>query len=96
MPIYEYRCHTCGKEFSVQAKMADAPPTRGLDCVSNKCQLEKQMSLTAGIVKGSHGGPSAAHMPCGKPSGVARDEGCGTDNSCAPPIKPHCAGGCSH
>ena len=53
MPIYEYHCHTCGKDFAIQAKIADAPPARGLDCVSSKCVLEKQLSLIASPIKSS-------------------------------------------
>ncbi|NDE14460.1 zinc ribbon domain-containing protein [bacterium] len=44
MPIYAYKCHTCGKDFEVQARMSDPTPDRGEDCTSSLCQLEKVMS----------------------------------------------------
>jgi putative FmdB family regulatory protein len=84
MPVYEYHCHTCGKYFSVQAKIADAPPARGLDCVSNKCVLEKKISLIASPRKSE-----ASSSQMAEPA-----------ESSAQPDRQHtkhpCGGGCSH
>lgn len=50
MPIYAYKCTTCGKHFEILARMSDPAPVRGEDCISDKCQLEKQMSQVAKAV----------------------------------------------
>ncbi len=57
MPIYAYKCHTCGKDFEIQAKMSDPAPARGEDCTSTGCKLEKLMSPVS--ISVSHGGGRA-------------------------------------
>jgi putative FmdB family regulatory protein len=47
MPLYEYVCKTCGKEFEMIASMGSATPARGPDCTSTKCACERRMSLVA-------------------------------------------------
>ena len=83
MPTYEYRCNTCGKEFAILAKMSDAPPTRGQDCVSSKCTLEKLLSKTAIVAKSSTSG--AFLQPMGSTKAEPESE------KAAP-----CASGCAH
>lgn len=50
MPIYEYRCKTCHKEFEVLQRIADEPLTTCLDCGS---EVEKLVSTTAFQFKGT-------------------------------------------
>ena len=50
MPLYEYRCHSCGKTLEVIQKFADDPLTVHEDCGG---ELEKLISTSALKFKGS-------------------------------------------
>src|SRR6187455_2275205 len=51
MPIYEYKCNACGKEFEYQQRMSDPEKT---DCEAcGKSALERLISRTAFQLKGS-------------------------------------------
>ena len=51
MPIYEYRCNSCGHELEAIQKMSDAPL---LDCPAcNKADLKKLISAAGFRLKGS-------------------------------------------
>jgi len=58
MPIYEYACHGCGREFETLVRNGTAPDCPG--CGST--DLEKKLSVFA--TAGSTPGPVAAG-PCG-------------------------------
>lgn len=61
MPTYVYRCLSCQKSFELQARMSDAPPTRGPDCASESgaaCRLEKAPSRVYGYVAGAKPPPA--------------------------------------
>ena len=50
MPIYEYMCHTCGKEFEAIQKFSDEPLT---SCTCGKAgRVERKLSLSAFQLKG--------------------------------------------
>lgn len=50
MPVYEYKCNACGREFEVQQRMSDDELT---DCeVCGKKALERLISRTAFSLKG--------------------------------------------
>jgi len=50
MPVYEYKCNACGREFEVQQRMSDPELT---DCeVCGKQALERLISRTAFSLKG--------------------------------------------
>ena len=50
MPIYEYKCNACGKEFEYQQRMSDPDKT---DCEAcGKSALERLISRTAFTLKG--------------------------------------------
>jgi putative FmdB family regulatory protein len=50
MPIYEYKCNACGKEFEYQQRMSDPEKT---DCEAcGKPALERLISRTAFTLKG--------------------------------------------
>jgi putative FmdB family regulatory protein len=50
MPVYEYKCNACGREFEVQQRMSDPELT---DCeVCGKKALERLISRTAFTLKG--------------------------------------------
>ena len=90
MPIYAYRCETCGFAKDVLQKMSDAPLT---DCPScGKSSFKKQLTAAGFQLKGTgwyvtdfrnNGSSSAA---TGKPA-VAESscstEGCGTGGCAA-------------
>jgi len=50
MPLYEYHCLKCGKNFDVIQKFSDAPLTKHEDCGG---QVEKLMSAPSFHLKGS-------------------------------------------
>ena len=49
MPIYEYKCTKCGKEFEVMQKMSEAPLTV---CSSCGGELKKLITSTSFVLKG--------------------------------------------
>lgn len=50
MPLYEYKCHRCGKNFEVIQKFADAPLTVHEECGG---EVERLLSTPALQFKGS-------------------------------------------
>jgi putative FmdB family regulatory protein len=50
MPIYEFRCSDCGKEFEVRQKFSDDPVT---ECIYCSGSVEKLISQSAFVLKGS-------------------------------------------
>lgn len=71
MPLYEYQCQRCGKNFEIQHKMADSAPTKGPGCSeSAACPLERQISRVAGVVKSPNPMAAAAQKfaPFSSPS----------------------------
>jgi putative FmdB family regulatory protein len=50
MPIYEYRCHECGREFEVIQKFSDDPLTQCKHCGG---AVTKLISQTSFRLKGS-------------------------------------------
>ncbi len=69
MPIYEYICHSCGKEFEVLRKFSDTSPTTCQFCGENK--VVKKLSLSAFQLKGSNwyrDGYSATPAPASQES----------------------------
>jgi len=50
MPLYEYRCHSCGKKFEVIQKFSDEPLTKHEECGG---EVEKLISAPAFHFKGT-------------------------------------------
>jgi len=50
MPIYEYVCKKCGKEFELMQKISDPPAKK---CPSCQGEVEKRLSLSSFQLKGS-------------------------------------------
>jgi len=85
MPIYGYRCRSCGHEFEVLQKMSDAPLKT---CPKCSGQLAK-MVYAAGIVyKGS--GYYSTDYKGGKAASTASSNGAkiDSDSSSGPDTKP--------
>jgi putative FmdB family regulatory protein len=76
MPIYDYQCETCGQHFEISHKMSQSAPPHGPGCSRPDCDLVKQLSAPAGIVKGAN--PFVTK--CGKP--LPDESGCA--NAAAP------------
>ena len=51
MPLYEYKCHSCGKTFEVIQKFSDAPLTTHAECGSGP--VEKLISAPSFQFKGT-------------------------------------------
>jgi putative FmdB family regulatory protein len=51
MPVYTYRCESCGVQFDYQQKFTDQPLTRCPEC--NKKSLRKVYSPVGIVFKGS-------------------------------------------
>jgi putative FmdB family regulatory protein len=76
MPLYEYKCHTCGKTFEVIQKFADEPLTIHPGCGG---EVEKLFSAPAFHLKGTgwyatdyakKGASGSEHKPDSKPAGT--------------------------
>lgn len=50
MPIYEYRCNGCGKEFEAIQKFSDKPVKKCPRCSGNK--VERLISKSSFVLKG--------------------------------------------
>lgn len=91
MPIYAYRCETCGFAKDVLQKVSDAPLT---DCPScGKSSFKKQLTAAGFQLKGTgwyatdfrnNGSSSSTSATAGKPAegGSCAAEGCGA-GACA-------------
>jgi putative FmdB family regulatory protein len=70
MPIFEYVCKGCGKQFEaivLGSKEAECPQCSGRE-------LEQQLSKFAAH---SHSSSGSGSMPCGAPAGSCGNGGCG-------------------
>ena len=55
MPLYEYRCSTCGRRFEVLRRVSQG--SEGIACPEcGQANVEKQFSTFAGSISGGAGG----------------------------------------
>ena len=54
MPIYGYKCTSCGKTCEKIQKFSDGPPEECPEC-GDKGTLEKQLSTATGFLLKEHG-----------------------------------------
>jgi putative FmdB family regulatory protein len=73
MPIFAFRCRTCGEEFQTLVTAGETPTCKLCDSED----LERHLSRIAAPAKGGDSEPALA--PCGAPI----DECCGSGN-CRP------------
>ncbi len=66
MPLYEYSCHTCGRDFEVLRKISDPILETREGCEENQCKLRKKLSPFAGHIVGQMPGPSDAREISGE------------------------------
>lgn len=76
MPLYEYRCQSCGDEFETIQKFSDRPLTRCKKCHG---KLEKLFSRSSFLLKGGGWYSDGYHQKAGskpvpKPGGSAKTE----------------------
>lgn len=74
MPLYEYLCSHCGKQFEIQHKMADPTPTSGPNCQDQGCKLERQISRVSAVVKSPNPFAAAAGRMPGFESNPAKSD----------------------
>ncbi|MGQ9918520.1 MAG: FmdB family zinc ribbon protein [Bryobacteraceae bacterium] len=70
MPVYEYRCGQCGREFEIRASMAEY--SQGLEAVCPSCgskDVERLISVAAILGRGGNG--SGGDSCVGGPQGCA-------------------------
>lgn len=77
MPIYEYRCQSCGHEFETIQKLSDAPLTTCPACSEES--LRKKVSAAGFRLKG--GGWYETDFKAGKKKNVAGESGGGDSGS---------------
>ena len=88
MPVYEYKCSACGREFEYQQRMSDAPKDV---CEACGGKLERLISRTAFQLKGggwykdlySSSKPDAT-APAAKPAGEAATTSTSTETKSEP------------
>jgi len=73
MPIYEYRCSTCGRVFEELAKSDQ----KTLPCPCGKGTAERVLSTFATVVKSSAAPCGASANACGIGGDMGRSSACG-------------------
>lgn len=94
MPIYEYRCTSCGHTLEVIQKLSDAPLTKCTECSG---RLEKLVSRTAFLLKGGgwfNEGYGGSKPGGGKNGASSSGDGASGSGSDTTPPKKAAAGGC--
>lgn len=89
MPVYTYKCETCGIQFERQQSFSDQPLTRCPEC--NKKSLRKVYTPVGIVFKGSGFYATDHHSPSGQaPTSHASEEKSEkkTDESSKEPVKP--------
>lgn len=88
MPIYEYRCQTCGFQKEYLQKLSDAPLTDCPDC--GKATFNKLLSAAGFQLKGSgwyatdfKGGAKKAETKSDSDKGAQPAHGCAGACACA-------------
>ena len=80
MPIYEYRCSSCGAQEDVMQKMGDAPLTTCPEC--GKETFSKQLSAAGFQLKGSGWYASDFKGGGSKPAETKTEAPCGASCAC--------------
>ena len=100
MPIYAYKCESCGHAKDVLQKISDAPLT---DCPAcGKPTFSKQLTAAGFQLKGSgwyatdfRGGSSASGAAAATASAAASSDAAPAASSDAAPAATACGGGCA-
>jgi putative FmdB family regulatory protein len=91
MPLYEYRCIDCGKEFEVMQKFSDEAVSECIDCSG---PVEKLISRSSFHLKGGGWHADGYSKGAGGAGGgtVAAGEKEDKPSECKEAKKPECAG----
>lgn len=93
MPIYEYRCESCGHQLEALQKLSDAPLTDCPACAQP--QLSKQVSAAGFRLKG--GGWYETDFKSSGKKNLAAADGAGSESGGSADTGGHsCGAGCSH
>ena len=65
MPIYEYKCESCGHEYEQLRRMSDAD--LNLECPDCRSEHVRRLLSSFAAHGGGGGGASMDAMGCGKP-----------------------------
>lgn len=79
MPIYTYRCSSCGVQFDQQQKFSDAPLTRCPEC--SKKTLHKVYTPVGIVFKGSGFYATDHRSPSGQTRFASKDKDSGERSS---------------
>jgi putative FmdB family regulatory protein len=101
MPIYAYKCGSCGHAKDVLQKISDAPLTDCPEC--GKATFSKQLTAAGFQLKGSgwyatdfKGGSGGTSAPASVPaSGESAAPAASTETAVAPAAAGGCATGCA-
>jgi len=105
MPIYAYKCGSCGHAKDVLQKIADAPLTECPAC--GKSTFSKQLTAAGFQLKGSgwyatdfKGGSGGTSAPAATPASSSTSSesaapAASTDSAAASPSSPAASGGCA-
>ena len=63
MPVYEYKCKSCGHSFELLQKISDMPPDSCPECNG---KVERQMSKSTFVVSKSGNSHPEIKTRCGK------------------------------
>lgn len=67
MPLYDYHCRACGRQFGALVPSSDTPQEE-VECPSCKeYQAEKKLSMKAAVIGGTHS--SSTTSTCNAPAG---------------------------
>ena len=83
MPIYTYRCTSCGVQFDQQQKFSDAPLTRCPEC--SKKTLQKVFQPVGIVFKGSGFYATDHRSPSGQSRSTNKDKSSGGESSAEKP-----------
>jgi len=83
MPIYTYRCTSCGVQFDQQQKFSDAPLTRCPEC--SKKTLQKVFQPVGIVFKGSGFYATDHRSPSGQSRSTNKDKSGSGESSAEKP-----------
>jgi putative FmdB family regulatory protein len=83
MPIYTYRCTSCGVQFDQQQKFSDPPLTRCPEC--SKKTLQKVFQPVGIVFKGSGFYSTDHRSPSGQGRSTSKEKSGGSEGSAEKP-----------
>jgi putative FmdB family regulatory protein len=83
MPIYTYRCTSCGVQFDQQQKFSDAPLTRCPEC--SKKTLQKVFQPVGIVFKGSGFYATDHRSPSGQGRSTSKEKSGNSESSAEKP-----------